>query len=475
MERTKHRRDAHGLNLFREAQSEYLRVLRQQNDYWRQRAKQFWLAEGDTNSRFFHSSVRRRKQNNSISRLKGEDGSWVSRVIQQLSNIKVDSLMNMQKDGWENDILKDLFSEADVSQILSIPVAETKIADHLIWMGEKKGNFSVSSCYKMLQSNHNDDPVPTWSKMWKLRLPPKVKIFCWQLNTHSLPTYGMLRTKQIYTPNLCQLCGSSDENSFHLFVCCGFAKDCWELCGGISYNNFSSLHDWIDHNFKSLDDGTLCKLIIICWAIWRARNDKVWNHKVSSPNAVVDQALIFLQEWTNVHPIEEEVSASSSQISIWSKPPTGYLKINVDAGIDFTARKMGLGMVIRDSDGDLIAARMIPWPTVYEPGEAEALTIREALKWIKSFSLDRIQVESDCLQVVNAIHNCHLLSSLDLLVNDILVIARDFSNLSFSFVKRSANRVAHTLARKALSMSDCMDCLSVPFPCISHVLDSDHA
>lgn len=107
--------------------------------------------------------------------------------------------MNMQKDGWENDILKDLFSEADVSQILSIPVAETKIADHLIWMGEKKGNFSVSSCYKMLQSNLNDDPVPTWSKMWKLRLPPKVKIFCWQLNTHSLPTYGMLRTKQIYT------------------------------------------------------------------------------------------------------------------------------------------------------------------------------------------------------------------------------------------------------------------------------------
>lgn len=112
---------------------------------------------------------------------------------------------------------------------------------------------------------------------------------------------------------------------------------------------------------------------------------------------------------------------------------------------------------------------------LFEPGEAEALSVREALKWTKILHLDNIQLESDCIQVINAIQHNHLVSSFDLLINDIIVLAREFDNLSFTFVRRSANRVAHALARDALSKSDCMDCTSVPFPCISHVLTFDLA
>lgn len=81
MEKLKHRRDHQGLSEFREAQHQYLRALHHQNDYWRQRAKIFWLKEGDINSSFFHNSVRRRKQNNRISGLKDDRGAWVERGI----------------------------------------------------------------------------------------------------------------------------------------------------------------------------------------------------------------------------------------------------------------------------------------------------------------------------------------------------------------------------------------------------------
>ncbi|XP_073280655.1 uncharacterized protein [Primulina huaijiensis] len=48
----------------------------QDEDYWRQRAKQYWLKEGDRNTRFFHTSASARKQTNKISGLKDADGHW---------------------------------------------------------------------------------------------------------------------------------------------------------------------------------------------------------------------------------------------------------------------------------------------------------------------------------------------------------------------------------------------------------------
>nr|GMC71548.1 uncharacterized protein LOC109168295 [Ipomoea batatas] len=65
-----------------------------------------------------------------------------------------------------------------------------------------------------------------------------------------------------------------------------------------------------------------------------------------------------------------------------------------------------------------------------------------------------IQVESDCAQVIKAVEDCSLISSFDLLVNDIKELAKGFSDLCFCFVKGSANGVAHELARAVLSKSD---------------------
>nr|GMD50581.1 Transposon TX1 uncharacterized [Ipomoea batatas] len=79
MENTKYRHDPTGISLFKEAQTEYLRVLQQQNTYWRQRAKQFWLKDGDSNTAFFHKAVKRRHQSNRIMKLRDNNGLWIER------------------------------------------------------------------------------------------------------------------------------------------------------------------------------------------------------------------------------------------------------------------------------------------------------------------------------------------------------------------------------------------------------------
>lgn len=149
-------------------------------------------------------------------------------------------------------------------------------------------------------------------------------------------------------------------------------------------------------------------------------------------------------------------------------------KINVDAALDPNNNRMGFGFIVRDSAGALISARCLPWNCTYKPNEAEAIAVREALKWIKEINLDNMQLESDCLQVINGInHPNALVSSFDLIINDVRKIALSFINLSFLFAKRSANKVAHLLAREALFMSDCMDSTSSSFPSIARALSMD--
>ena len=63
----KHLRDEASIGQVKEARQELNDLQAKQEDYWKQRAKQHWLASGDVNSRFFHQSASTRKRINEFS------------------------------------------------------------------------------------------------------------------------------------------------------------------------------------------------------------------------------------------------------------------------------------------------------------------------------------------------------------------------------------------------------------------------
>ncbi|XP_019153886.1 PREDICTED: uncharacterized protein LOC109150431 [Ipomoea nil] len=233
-------------------------------------------------------------------------------------------------------------------------------------MEEEKGQYTVNSCYKKLIGDMHGVQMPSWTKIWKLQLPPKIKVFFWQ--------------------------------------------------------------------------------------IWEARNEKIWNNVILSTHAIVSGAQSFILEWQLANHSTVQPTSNFVRDAKWERPPLGWLKLNVDAALDYGNRRMGLGFVLRDAEGTFVAAKEIPISGLFKPKEDEAIGVREALKWIKDLQYDFIQLQ--------------LYSSFDLIINDVKELAKDFLNINFLFAKRSANKVAHLLTRETLFKSDCSVYFFIPFPSI---------
>jgi len=67
---------------------------RKEEVFWAQRAKADFLKYGDSNSRWFHTRAKMRRKNNSISRLKTEEGTWAE-TAGEVKKIVVDYFANL--------------------------------------------------------------------------------------------------------------------------------------------------------------------------------------------------------------------------------------------------------------------------------------------------------------------------------------------------------------------------------------------
>lgn len=76
IEALKDRDDDDGIQSYFEEKDKLHDLLSHEEAYWQQRAKNFWLKEGDTNSKFFHAVASSRKKLNHISGLKERMGVW---------------------------------------------------------------------------------------------------------------------------------------------------------------------------------------------------------------------------------------------------------------------------------------------------------------------------------------------------------------------------------------------------------------
>lgn len=112
---------------------------------------------------------------------------------------------------WNQELISTHLWEVDKQRILQIPVGTATSRDRLIWHYSKNGAFSVASCYHMIfadttiaspelprdEGSGSNSHQINWTLVWRLKVPPKVRMFIWRATLNVLPHRAELFRRKI--------------------------------------------------------------------------------------------------------------------------------------------------------------------------------------------------------------------------------------------------------------------------------------
>ncbi|XP_062080489.1 uncharacterized protein LOC133785255 [Humulus lupulus] len=132
---------------------------------------------------------------------------------------------------------------------------------------------------------------------------------------------------------------------------------------GVGLNGWLSFSGWFEDFSKGHTIDIIAKVAMVSWAIWRARNELVWNEKTSSVGVVVVVAITHLDNWLAAKNKELSDPRASlfdaHEIERWAKPLENVVKINCDAAVFSVDVKYGIGWLAQDFEGSLVEATVV--------------------------------------------------------------------------------------------------------------------
>jgi ribonuclease HI len=265
----------------------------------------------------------------------------------------------------------------------------------------------------------------------------------------------------------CTICGCGVETVHHALVTCTLARALregmrshWDLPTEEEFR-FSG-KEWILNLLLQARASQRDQVIFLLWRVWHHRNNVIHGDGKASIAASIPYLRNYVESFRDCtgpapDPKGKTPMLSSHVVSHapkapapsrWSPPLSGELKVNVDAGWNEGAKSAGLGVVIRDTHGQVVQSSWYHIPSCSSAEEAEALACLEGLKNIQSLYCDRAVVESDCLRVVQALtSDDRNLSHCWSTILDAKGLLRAFNHITISKVDRESNGVAHSLAQ----------------------------
>ncbi|KAL0009321.1 hypothetical protein SO802_010823 [Lithocarpus litseifolius] len=183
------------------------------------------------------------------------------------------------------------------------------------------------------------------------------------------------------------------------------------------------------------------------------RNCILYGGQLKHPTNLNKRAEEFLEEFKH-----SQVSLDSSPREqligdSWQPPPAMEYKLNFDAAIFLGLEKSGIGAIIRNDKGEVMAGMSAIGPKVDTSEEAELLACRRSIEFTVDAGFTRLVIEGDNFNVMHAISSdVANYSFLGNVVDDIRHLISGLQWATTSKIRRGSNKVAHALAQHAKNL-----------------------
>ncbi|KAL5555904.1 hypothetical protein UlMin_038140 [Ulmus minor] len=148
---------------------------------------------------------------------------------------KVSSLITASG-SWDSNLIRASFHPDEAEAILSLPLPRRKILDSFLWHYDKFGHYTVRSGYwlatkrKSAPSSSTSSHTSWWKRFWRLRIPPKIRIFLWKAYYNWIPLLVNLAKHGVPTQKRCPNYNETDDTTLHPLWGCKTLESLKVLC-----------------------------------------------------------------------------------------------------------------------------------------------------------------------------------------------------------------------------------------------------
>ncbi|KAI8544639.1 hypothetical protein RHMOL_Rhmol08G0312200 [Rhododendron molle] len=318
----------------------------------------------------------------------------------------VEDVIDKEKKCWDKDKLGQAVSEIEMQAITSIPLTLFEREDRLVWHHTSTGVYSVKSGYRVAMQGLSQ-------------------------SRSSQPSSSFVPHKNLAVWFGCNVQWMGEQGPPH------------------------SVIKWTSQAVEDLQEKELIRylsrVVVIAWYIWKSRNEFVFNSDPINPEKTVRRIIEALKESREarvpqmIH-MDNPAGVDNSQ---WRAPNQGRFKFNCDVAVMKNGQEAACAAVVRNWNGKLIDGHVIS-ATVSSSLQGELLAIRLACGMASSMGLTEVEIESDN-QLAIKLSASELVPpwEVEAVVQDIRFMKQS-GGISFKWVKREANGLAHVVASKSL-------------------------
>ncbi|KAF5476174.1 hypothetical protein F2P56_007909 [Juglans regia] len=157
-----------------------------------------------------------------------------------------------------------------------------------------------------------------------------------------------------------------------------------------------------------VDKTELSEIATVMRSLWLRRNEFCYEGLFKSPSQMLRTAKEELHEFEMA---QQKLIANSQgnnierRNQVWQRPKENYIKVNWDAALDLKGRKAGLGVIIRDEDGEPLVAVEGQQTNVVNPAIVEIYALWKAMEIYRDLKMERVIFEGDAQLIVKAVNS----------------------------------------------------------------------